>query len=1187
MTDPVDSSAPDGARDGDVPRGPSGFGLLELTQTRPVGVFMVTIAVVAFGLISLGKLPVNLMPDFSYPTLTVRTEYPGTAPGDVEERVSRRIEESLAVTKGLREIHSVSRAGVSDVTLEFDWDTDMKFAAQDVRELLDQVFLPDDAEAPILLRYDPNQDPILRLAIWGSADLKSLRRLVEEEIRRELETVPGVAAVQVRGGLEDQVLIEIDEGALTARSLDIGFIGQRLTDENLNLASGELLEGETEYIVRTLTEFRNLAEIENLILEMREGAAVRLRDVARVTRSFAEREVVTRIDGEECVLLDIYKEAESNLVQVARSVRERVFGTEKQQAWVAKNPQASAPDSIAEGEPTEESRKERRKRIQREAKDRRMRDYLRQQLPADLEVRALADQSRFIEASIREVRSAAILGGILAVIVLFLFLRRVRPTLIIATSIPVSIAATFAPMFLFDVSLNVMSLGGLALGVGMLVDNSIVVLESITRRLESTNSIGSAALRGTRDVAAAITASTLTTVSVFFPMVFVEGIAGQIFRDQALTVVFSLVVSLFVALFFITMLASRRLDTSHFLTPSPARWMGRFRSFTMLATNVREHTRRVPLWLLLPLDLLLFVVHLILEIIGRVFMGLFAIAMLALGLLWRVIVTVLGPIARIVGSTFQRTFETLQSMYRRSLTGALHRPLEVTIVIALLTAGSLSLLPRIGSELIPTLHQSEFTIEVTLPAGTPLLENARLTAELERRLAEVPEIEDVFSVIGVEEDVVTEGEEGPHTTRLVVRLTPTNDPAATEERVKEALHGSLALPEIRAMRFRNPALFSFKTPIEVEIKNDDLDALRLDADRVERLLSTIPELRDVQSSVQRGSPEIRIRFDREKLARYGLNQGAVQEILRSKIYGDVPTRFAADDVDEKIEILVRVDEDELRTLDDVRAIIINPGEPTPRPLRDVATFEEREGPSEIRHLGLTRGAVVTANLVGLDLATATERIEEALDEARQASEGSTFEIGGQKREMDVSIRSLQNALLLAVFLVYLVMAALFESFLQPLIILLAIPLAMLGVIPTLVLLDIPLSIVVFIGMIMLAGIVVNNAIVLIDAINRFRREGYDRLESIRRGGEIRFRPILMTTMTTVLGLLPLTGALGLIPGITNLVSAGAGAGTEIRAPLAITVISGLLASTFLTLFVVPIGYSLLTRDRAPNPEAAS
>jgi len=1148
---------------------------------------MVTVAVTVFGAISLGKLPVNLMPEFTYPTLTVRTEYPGTAPADVEDRVSRRIEQALAVTKSLREIHSVSRAGVSDVTLEFDWDTPMKFAAQDVRELLDQVVLPEDAERPILLRYDPNLEPILRLAVYGPPDLLELRRLAEEEIQRELETVPGVAAVKLRGGLEPQILIEVYEAALTSRGLDIGFVGGRLAQENLNLASGEILEGDTEFIVRTLTEFRDLREIESLVLEMRDGAPVRLRDVANVTRTHAEREVVTRVDGRECVLLDIYKEAEANVVRVAGAVRDRIFGTPAQRAFVAKEGAKGAPAIGNDGE-----------RGGRDSRERRLLDFLRAGLPADVELQVVSDQSRFVRASIREVRTAALLGGLLAVVVLFLFLRRMRPTLIVATSIPVSIVTTFAPMYLFDVSLNIMSLGGLALGIGMLVDNSIVVLESITRCREEGDDRQRAALRGVREVAAAVTASTLTTVSVFLPMVFVEGVAGQVFQDQALTVVFSLLVSLVVSLFLIPMLASRSFGLAAHRGSESPRELLRFRSFEIVAARWRS-LRGARLLLLPVVVLFLFPVHLALEILAKLFLGMLALLLVTGTGALRLGGLLARPLARGGLFVFQAGLEAAHRVYPRVLDAALARPLELTVLLAGLAVLSVLLLPRLGSELIPAVHQGEFTARIRFPAGTPLLTTSERVRELESRAARVEGIERIFSVCGVEKDEVTTEDEGLHTARMVIRLVPALRPARLEESVKEELARRMRLPELRSVEFRNPALFSFKTPVEVEIRNENLVALARDAATVAESMREIPSLRDVRSSVDRGNPEIHLEFDREKLARYGLNLGAVQETIRNKVQGDVPTRFS--ESDEKIDILVRVRESELASVRDLESLVINPGDSEPRPLRDVATFEVREGPSEIRHLGLSRGAVVTANLAGLDLASATAQIESRLEEIRRASDGSTFQVAGQKREMDVSMRSLRGALLLAVFLVYLVMAALFESLAQPLLILLAIPLALLGVVPTLWLLDIPLSIVVFIGMIILAGIVVNNAIVLIDAINRFRRRGHDRLEAIRLGGSIRLRPILMTTATTVLGLLPLTGVLGEIPGIPALATAardvpvvgeilgslGSGEGTEIRAPLAITVIAGLIASTFLTLVVIPVGYSLVTRFEPARTKEAT
>jgi len=534
------------------------------TTTRPVAIFMIVIAVCVFGMVSYDQLALNLMPDISYPSLTVRTEYPGTAPEEVETTISRPIEQELGVVSNLVSISSISKAGFSDIILEFTWDTDMSAAVQDVREKLDQVFLPPETKKPLILRYDPTLDPILRLGLYGEMSLFAQRYIAEEEIKRELETLDGVAAVKVRGGLEEEIRVELNERQLVLLGLNIQEVNQRLAQENINLAGGNLKEGQTEYLVRTLNEFRNENEIENLVIGRRQGVDIRLKDVGTVTRTNKEREVITRVNGKESVEIEIYKEADANIVTVAAAVKDRIFGTAEQQAFVANLKKRAAEPARQNGEAKPAEKKD--------AKDgqgkgdaaaaqamlmKRMTNFMAYQLPPNTGIELLSDQSTFIKSAVDEVKGTAIMGGILAIVVLYIFLRRVWNTIIVAIAIPISVIATFGPMFMFDVTMNIMSLGGLALGIGMLVDNSIVVLESIHRLREEGHDIVTACVRGTSIVGGAVLASTLTTVAVFFPIVFVKGIAGQIFGDMALTVVFSLLASLAVALFVVPMLASR------------------------------------------------------------------------------------------------------------------------------------------------------------------------------------------------------------------------------------------------------------------------------------------------------------------------------------------------------------------------------------------------------------------------------------------------------------------------------------------------------------------------------------------------------------------------------------------------------------------------------------------------------
>ena len=490
--------------------------LVDTAVSRPVTIWMFTLGILLFGLVAAGRLAVNLLPDLSYPSLTVRTEFVGAAPAEVEQLVSKPIEEAVGIVKGVRKVQSVSRSGRSDVVMEFDWGTDMDLAALEVREKLDVLLLPLEIEKPLLLRFNPNLDPIVRLALsrdnageaLSPAQLVSLRTFAEEDLRRALESLPGVAAVRPDGGLSQEIQILLNPEKLSQLQLDISQITERLRQENLNQAGGRLETPSYDYLVRTINQFANLQQIENLYVAEVAGSQIRLSDIAEVRDSFVDRQSITYIDGKEAIEVAIYKEGDANTVQVAKTL-------------LAQLPQ------------------------------------LEKSLPAGYRLTLVYDQSEFIKQAIDEVKSSAVIGGLLAMLVLYLFLRNVWATLIISVSIPVSVIATFNLMYGQGITLNMMSLGGIALAVGLLVDNAIVVLENIARHKEQGKDAFTAAKTGTREVAMAITASTLTTVAVFFPLVFVEGIAGQLFRDQALTVTFALLASLVVALTLIPTMAAR------------------------------------------------------------------------------------------------------------------------------------------------------------------------------------------------------------------------------------------------------------------------------------------------------------------------------------------------------------------------------------------------------------------------------------------------------------------------------------------------------------------------------------------------------------------------------------------------------------------------------------------------------
>ena len=1037
-----------------------------------------------------------------------------------------------------------ARAGSSDVVLGFYWGTDMAAASQSIRENLQTTQLPDGAGRPLILRYDPSLEPFLRLALSTGSDeadpgtLARLRAVAENEIKRDLEAMSGVAAVRVRGGFEREVRIQVREDWLVARQLTLDEVQRTLASENINIAGGSVLEGDSEFLVRTLNEYATVDELYDLQIRRSDGVIVPLTDVAVLEDGHKEREVLSRFDGHESVELEIFKEAGANIVEVADRVRLVLFG---------------------DGLPKEAGGTE------------------GLELPEGMELVVLDDQAAFIASAVDNLRSTALLGGVFAVLVLFLFLRDWRATGIIGLAIPVSVVIGFAPLYLAEVSLNLMSLGGLALGVGMLVDNAVVVLESIQRYREEGDSRPLAAARGTADVAAAVIASTLTTVAVFAPIAFVEGVAGELFGDLALAVVSSLVASLAVALLLVPTLAGLELDLggagslADVVAPGEGGLPGR--AWSSIRTGPVAQFRDSWTWMrarplrlaALPYVLLRF---------ACVFAGraLLVGSVLASALLTRATVRLVGMLvwlpAKAMGlaaGLFQWVFERLARVYGSFLDAALQHGAMLALASVGLFIGSLVLVPWVGTELIPEVHQGRFAVDLALPVGSPLPRTDRLAREAEERILAHPDVRATYATIGSDRRADARADEGENTATIRVELDPSGNLARQEERVMGDLRDRL-LDLGATLTLSRPSLFSVATPVEVVLYGQDLEQLRHVGDQVAERLGELDGLADVRSSLADGHPEIRIVYDRQRLHRLGLDPSTVAQTVRDKVQGIVPTAIRQGA--ERIDLRVQLVESDRDTLADLRRLNINPALRPIIPLDAAADFVEATGPSEIRRYDQQRAVVVSANLAGFDLGSVGQDIQRVLGDMELPPE-ITWSVAGQSSEMRQSLGSLQFALALAVFLVYVIMASTFENLAHPFVILFSIPLALVGVVPALLVGGQSISVVVFIGLIVLAGVVVNNAIVLVDTINRRRDDGADALEAVRLAGRMRLRPILITTATTVLGLLPL--------------SLGLGAGSEIQQPLAITVIGGLTSSTVLTLVVVPVIYTLFASLLARKP----
>ncbi len=1078
--------------------------LVDTAVTRPVTIWMFTLGILLFGLVAAGRLAVNLLPDLSYPSLTVRTEFVGAAPAEVEQLVSKPIEEAVGIVKGVRKVQSVSRSGRSDVVMEFDWGSDMDLAALEVREKLDVLLLPLEIDKPLLLRFNPNLDPIVRLALSRDsagealtpAQLVSLRTFAEEDLRRALESLPGVAAVRPDGGLSQEIQILVDPQKLSQLQLDISQISERLRQENLNQAGGRLETPSYDFLVRTINQFADLKQIEDLYIAEVAGSQIRLSDIAQVRDSFVDRQSITYVDGKEAIEVAIYKEGDANTVQVAKTL-------------LAQLPQ------------------------------------LKKALPAGYSLTLVYDQSEFIEQAIDEVKSAAVIGGLLAMLVLYLFLRNVWATLIISVSIPVSVIATFNLMYGQGITLNMMSLGGIALAVGLLVDNAIVVLENIARHKEQGKDAFTAAKSGTSEVAMAITASTLTTVAVFFPLVFVEGIAGQLFRDQALTVTFALLASLVVALTLIPTMAARERST-------------KVATVAAQPATVIPSVRRWYYWPALPFRLL-----------GRAVRGLLMLLVTALTLLFRLVSRMLTLLFRPLLAAVQWLLNKLDGVYRRALQAALSLKVITIGVTLLVAAGCFALLPRLGADVIPSMSQGEFYVEVQLPVGSAIEQTDKVLTKLAAIAAEQGAVKRSYAQAGTGAQMTVDPSiGGSHWGKLNIVLH-SDASAEQEQQVIDTLRDYLALQPDITVKIDRPQLFSFSTPLEVELAGYELPELKTAADNLVKALEAEARFTDVKTSLRPGQPEITLYFNHALLSQLGMTSHEVAKRVAAYVGGELAGQYSVND--RKVDIRVRLAEQYRQSEQQLAQLIINPGSAKPLPLSAVAEIKRETGPSEITRIGQQRVAVVSANLAFGDLEQATQTAADILA-AQRLPYGVTAAVMGQSEEMQRAYTSLTMALLLAVFLVYLVMASQFENLLQPLLILFTVPLAGAGAVLGLWLTDTRLSVIVFIGLIMLAGIVVNNAIVLIDRINQLRAAGLALQPAIIEAGASRLRPVLMTTLTTVLGLLPM--------------ALGSGDGSEIRAPMAITVIFGLALATMLTLLFIPVLYALFNRDQAATVTAA-
>ena len=1006
---------------------------------RKITFFMLYLIIIGFGLFSLSRLKIDLLPDIKFPVIGIIVEYQGVGPADIENLITRPIEETVAATKNVKQIDSQSSQGYSIVLLQFNWGTDIDKAENNVRKRLDLVrdFLPDEASDPLVFAFDPSLQPIMFLGLnskyLGPAEL---RKLADEHVEPLLERVEGVAAATTMGGLERQINVKVDPVRLAALHLSISDLVRAIQLQTSLQPAGRMETPTTNFSLRTRSDFTRIEDVKNVIVARSARGTVYLKDVAQVEDGFKERFGDVRVNYRPGVAIQINKQSDANTVQSCRNIRKAL-------------PQIQ---SI---------------------------------LPEGTQITVIYDASEFIMRSILNLRNTGLQAFVLSLLVLLVFIRNIRGSLIMAVSIPVSIISTFAVMYAANLTLNIISMAGLALAIGMLVDNSIVVLENIYRHREMGEPLLQSADVGTTEVGMAITASTLTTISVFLPVLFIPDIAGELFSDMVIVICFSLLVSLILALTLIPLLS--------------------------------HEIMRVPR-------------------MRRIF-----------------------PAQERLKTTLENGYRRFEEWYHRILDWSLQHRGKVLAGVTVLFVLAVILAFSLAGEFLPHTDQNLIIARIDREVGTPLEETENTVLQIEQIVRqEVPEAENVYMTFGATEGIAAlfMGT-GSHNIFLRIRLTPMENRDRTQFEIQDALRARFKeIPGLR-VEFIQAGMFSTQREVEVKILGYDLQRGREIAEQIKRGMEKIPGLVDISLNIRQGSPELQIIPRRERLNDVGLTVFQLASIISTAIQGKVAARYrsGAEEYDIRVQLA--------KPYRQSKAALANLIIPLPSgknvPLEQLADIQTGIAPSTIFRENQQRVISVGCDLSGTDLSTAVREIQRVI---RQTPVPSDFQIliGGTAKDQRTSFRYLRLAFLAAILLVYMVMASQFESLIDPFIIFFTIPLAFIGAIFMLFITGTSMNVMSLVGLVMLVGIVVNNGIVLVDFANQLQRRGLSIYQAAREAARVRLRPVLMTALTTILGMVPLALEIG--------------AGSENWAPMARSVIGGMTASTAFTLLVVPIMYTI-------------
>ncbi len=1021
--------------------------MIRFSVKRPIAITMLIGILVVLGFVSFTKLGLDLFPELSYPSVTIVTSYPGVSPEDIEELITKPIEEAVSTINGVKKVTSSSFEGISVVTVEFSWDKNLDFAAQDVRDKVGMIegYLPEDASKPLVMKYDVSSMPIMELYVYSdNLSAVQVRKFIDKQIKNRLERIDGVASVVAFGGRVREIWIQADPKRLAEYNISMMQIVNILRSHNLNMPTGRLVQGQKEYLIRGMGEFENIDEIKNIIVGSTPGGTpVYLRDVAQVIDTYKEKRGYFRVNDRPTAFMDIMKQSGTNTVVVADRVKKEI------------------------------------EKIQR--------DY------PEIKIKLAFDQSKLIRRVINRTSNNAIVGALLAALMILFFLRNIRPTIIISLAIPLSVIITFIIIYFAHYTLNLMTMGGIALGVGLLVDNAVVVIENIFRHLENGEDKFTSAIDGTSEVVSAITASTFTNIIVFFPLIYIGELVGKLTKQLAVTVSSTLLASLFVAITIIPML-----------------------SRVFLKERRKEEYSK------------------------------------AYGSSW---------------------FEPFRNFYKRGLSWVLKHRILTVFTILVVFIGSLALIPRLGIEFMPQMNREFAMIHVSLPTGTKLEETNNYVKVIEAEARKLPDVKLVASIVGETEgsEMMASflGEKGVNTAIVFLSFVPLKERKLPSyenvelllDRIPKYKGAKVTAVDFTRMMFSGGS----SKPIQIKIYGQDLEAMRDVANRIMKIVEDVPGAVRPELSIIQAKPEIRINIDNTKAMTYGLTPYQIEQEINTAMLGKVATKYRERGEEIDVRVIYRPN-----SKDDIEKLLSLPLQTamgTVVPLKEIAHITYAFGPVKIDREKQSRMIAVLADVKGRSVGQVSMDIEKELRKI-SLPHGLSISMGGEFEQIKEMIKDMLFAMVAAALLIYMVMAAQFESFKDPFIIMFTLPLAIIGVILLLYFTHTTVSVSSLMGTLILSGIAVNNAIVMIDFIRQLIAKGMDRFEAVVEGASIRLRPILITALTTIIGMLPM--------------AVSHSEGSEMRAPMAIAVIGGLLTTTFLTLFVIPVVFTIFERIRHPE-----